>query len=580
MGETLWLSMKTILTFILRNLPLLAVNVASGLVYARLVYRNMMRSSRPAAEEPGAAAPAAGTARGGGIVIRELSAADRIPCESRRALDCYKAVSRAIGTRLLFIIGSGVFFCAILAMAMIPALSGTGFARRLAFLFGAYCVYGAALVVLYFRDLSRARKEANILAVLRVFGSRARTRFLFSRIVHAWNHIGASFTIMDPIHAKGEFGFWGSPKNFLLKLVQVLSFVAGAWLGVLIGFENPFLYYLATAGLMLAVYLPLLALIARIFFVKDAPTLRRRIYGDARRPRTWYGTGKQMNLYCFDDIWKKALEAMLDKASVVIMDLRGFSDARKGCAFELSYLLRSFDLGRVLFLTDRTTDIELVRRTLESEAERIGRDSPNYAKEELRAALFFCERQDRETTRKIIQALCNDLGRLEAADAKKEALEFRPRLPFVKAPDFFLILAFLLDLFLSLFLISYFTSEASQLRAYVSAQDVVVAPPPQPLAFFELPTLSMTTSDEEPHFLKLTVSLGFDGENKAIVQELHARADQILYMIRILASTSSYESLNNVESAIQLSEAIKAHVNQNLRSGKIKEVYFKDFIVN
>ena len=97
--------------------------------------------------------------------------------------------------------------------------------------------------------------------------------------------------------------------------------------------------------------------------------------------------------------------------------------------------------------------------------------------------------------------------------------------------------------------ISYLVSKYVQERSYQKEQDIVVAPPPPPLAHYDLPVFQTATADEEPHFAKITVSLGF-------------------------------EDLNTVEKSVGLSEEIKSHVNVILIAGKIKEVYFKEFVVN
>ena len=41
-----------------------------------------------------------------------------------------------------------------------------------------------------------------------------------------------------------------------------------------------------------------------------------------------------------------------------------------------------------------------------------------------------------------------------------------------------------------------------------------------------------------------------------------------------------YEDLDSVSDAVALAEEIKAHINVILISGKIKEVYFKELVVN
>jgi flagellar basal body-associated protein FliL len=127
--------------------------------------------------------------------------------------------------------------------------------------------------------------------------------------------------------------------------------------------------------------------------------------------------------------------------------------------------------------------------------------------------------------------------------------------------------------------ISYLVSKYVQERSYQKEQDIVVAPPPPPLAHYDLPVFQTATSDEEPHFAKIAVSLGFE-DNPELLNELIARQVQMQHMINIIMRGKRFEDLNTVEKSVGLSEEIKAHVNVILIAGKIKEVYFKEFVVN
>lgn len=127
--------------------------------------------------------------------------------------------------------------------------------------------------------------------------------------------------------------------------------------------------------------------------------------------------------------------------------------------------------------------------------------------------------------------------------------------------------------------ISYLVSKNVQESSYARSQDIVAAPPPEPLQTFELPSLSNTTADLEPHFIKMQVSLGYD-MSPSLNTELSKRKDEMLHIINILLKGKKFEELNSIDSAVSLSEEIKAHINIRLISGKIKEVYFKEFIVN
>ena len=62
--------------------------------------------------------------------------------------------------------------------------------------------------------------------------------------------------------------------------------------------------------------------------------------------------------------------------------------------------------------------------------------------------------------------------------------------------------------------------------------------------------------------------------------ELVKRTVQIRHIINIVLSGKQYNELNSVEDKINLAEEIKAHINMILIAGKVKEVYFREILVN
>lgn len=127
--------------------------------------------------------------------------------------------------------------------------------------------------------------------------------------------------------------------------------------------------------------------------------------------------------------------------------------------------------------------------------------------------------------------------------------------------------------------VSYIVTKNVQERKFEREQAIVVAPPPMPLAHFDLPTFSVTTRDSEPHFAKVTISLGYE-ENIELNAELVRRTPQIQHIINVLLSGKSYSGLDSVEDKINLSEEIKAHINVILISGRVKEIYFREIVIN
>mgnify|MGYP000877812361 FL=1 len=126
---------------------------------------------------------------------------------------------------------------------------------------------------------------------------------------------------------------------------------------------------------------------------------------------------------------------------------------------------------------------------------------------------------------------------------------------------------------------SWLVASYIQEKKYQREQDIVVAPPPPPLKHFDIPTFSVSTNDPEPHFAKITLSLGYE-DNPQLNAELVSRMVEFQHVVNIILSGKKYEDLNSKEEKIGLAEEIKAHVNVLLINGKIKEVYFKEFMVN
>lgn len=60
--------------------------------------------------------------------------------------------------------------------------------------------------------------------------------------------------------------------------------------------------------------------------------------------------------YCHDSTWQAALEALVQRSDVVLMDLRSFKSHNEGCHHELGVLAHAPRLARVVVLTDGDTD--------------------------------------------------------------------------------------------------------------------------------------------------------------------------------------------------------------------------------
>jgi len=79
------------------------------------------------------------------------------------------------------------------------------------------------------------------------------------------------------------------------------------------------------------------------------------------------------------------------------------------------------------------------------------------------------------------------------------------------------------------------------------------------------------------NYLKAKVELELDSEKTTA--EINKRLPQVRDVILTMLSSKSNEDINTLEGKFQLRAEIISAINQNLKTGKVKSVYFTDFIV-
>jgi hypothetical protein len=98
-------------------------------------------------------------------------------------------------------------------------------------------------------------------------------------------------------------------------------------------------------------------------FVADAARLSRTLTELDMRPDP-DGRYRVNELYCFDTTWQAALAALVQRAHVVLMDLRGFQANNLGCRHELGVLAHAANVERVVVLHDAATAREVAESDL------------------------------------------------------------------------------------------------------------------------------------------------------------------------------------------------------------------------
>jgi len=85
------------------------------------------------------------------------------------------------------------------------------------------------------------------------------------------------------------------------------------------------------------------------------------------------------SIQCNDVTWKQALQALLDEADAVVMDLSGFNEERRGCAYEIGKLIEQIPFRRFILLVNEDTDMTYLRRALYAARLSTPNSSPNAA---------------------------------------------------------------------------------------------------------------------------------------------------------------------------------------------------------
>ncbi|MES0488791.1 MAG: flagellar basal body-associated FliL family protein [Leptospirales bacterium] len=133
-----------------------------------------------------------------------------------------------------------------------------------------------------------------------------------------------------------------------------------------------------------------------------------------------------------------------------------------------------------------------------------------------------------------------------------------------------------------MFVIAYFVSENSKSNDYRETQSIVIAPAPAPWGIYRFQKeFRVNTADtDEAHFIQMTLSFGFDSNNKQLENELIQRTAQMMHIINIVLGGKKKEELITSMQKQNLADEVKSMINMILSKGKIEAVYFEELIVS
>lgn len=84
-------------------------------------------------------------------------------------------------------------------------------------------------------------------------------------------------------------------------------------------------------------------------------------------------------------------------------------------------------------------------------------------------------------------------------------------------------------------------------------------------------------SDDNSHYVKAALTLELDSE--LAKEEANKRMPQIRDAILLLVGNKTYEELQDLQGKRQLKAELLSKINSFLQSGKVKSIYFTDFVV-
>ncbi|MFK5957488.1 MAG: hypothetical protein QM495_01320 [Lutibacter sp.] len=258
-------------------------------------------------------------------------------------------------------------------------------------------------IYMLYRINSKGRRQPNLsLLILRVFLIEKTSLFTFSKLAKFWKHFGSYFTVADPSFYKV---FWKRNFKHSFPIVMILIFLVYTQLENM-GGPSPFIPFIFIMIIGAFVFIIWSIRSMKRGFVKNESALQKELARLKRKPVKLSGTFKETPISCYDNTWQMTVETLIETASVVLMDLRGFSEKNKGCEFEVNLLLNKIVLDRILFIGYEGT-IPLIKSTIERKFETLESTSPNKDIKNAIATIFEVRNENNKETQYIMDLLLN-----------------------------------------------------------------------------------------------------------------------------------------------------------------------------
>ena len=260
----------------------------------------------------------------------------------------------------------------------------------------------AAHLFIAWRLMAKARQTPNVkLLVLRVFGIDDAALFTFEGLLQYWRHFGTFFTVVDPTFLQSQFR----------QSAVLVNSVIGSGLVTLVVLSGMKNASSGTGWLLLAAALAGAALYGHFSlrrterqFLRSAAEVSTGLQRLDTWPRHLDLSFKSLPMMCHDNVWKTTVSQSAQASAAVLMDLRGFSSERKGCQYEVDFLLDNVPLQRIVFLIDTPDEARVKALILECWA-LLRTTSPNLAAAAPKVTLYMASKQDAKDVQGILDQL-------------------------------------------------------------------------------------------------------------------------------------------------------------------------------
>lgn len=294
-------------------------------------------------------------------------------------------------------------WCSFIAIAVFSLASFNGLLTlsvgevlSAALLILAACFHGYMI----YRLNMKARKQPNLtLLILRVFLIKRTSLFTFSQLAKFWKYFGSYFTVADPSFYKV---YW--KRNFKHTFPVVIIAIFLVYTQVENSGAAPFEGFIALMFFGAFLFIIFGIRNMKRNFVSSEDSLQKELSRLKQKPVKWDGTFKETPVSCYDNTWQMTVNTLVETSSVVLMDLRGFSEKNKGCEFEVNLLLNKIALKQILFIGYSDT-IDLVKSTITREFETLDPASPNKNSNNHVATIFEVKAESKKEVQYIMDVL-------------------------------------------------------------------------------------------------------------------------------------------------------------------------------